>query len=94
MDQSAEDVTATQLTKAGALAASPLPDGMGMPRPRLRRAAPVVVLDVDAENANKLPGADEQQLVQALPADRPDPTFGDSVSVRRPNRCADDLDIG
>jgi hypothetical protein len=36
MDQSTEDVTAAQLTGAGVLAASPLTDGMGEPRPRLR----------------------------------------------------------
>jgi hypothetical protein len=38
--------------------------------------------------------ADDQQLVEALPADGPDPTLGDSVGVGRLNRCADDLQIG
>jgi hypothetical protein len=36
-------------------------------------------------------GDDDQQLVQALPADRPDPALNDGVGVGRPHRCADDL---
>ncbi len=47
------------------------------------RAALVVMLDVASQNANKLSATDDQQMVQALPADRPDPAFGDRVGPRR-----------
>src|SRR4030095_8695683 len=40
---------------------------------------------------NQLLAADDQQLVEALTADRPDPPLGDGVGVGRLNRCADDL---
>jgi hypothetical protein len=37
---------------------------------------------------------DDQQLVQALPADRADPSLGDRVGVGRLYRCDDDLTAG
>ena len=36
---------------------------------------------VAAENANKVLAAEEQQVIQALPADRPDPPLGDRVGA-------------
>jgi hypothetical protein len=54
----------------------------------------VVMLDMASQDADELLAADDQQLVQALPADRPDPASGDGVGIRRPNRCADDLGPG
>jgi hypothetical protein len=56
------------------------------------RTVLVVVLDVAAENANKVPTAEDQQVIQALPADCPDPPLGDRVGVGRTDRGADDLD--
>jgi hypothetical protein len=47
------------------------------------RAASVVVLDVAPQNANKLLAADDQQLVQALLADRADPPLGRGVGIGR-----------
>jgi len=47
------------------------------------RAALVVMLDVASQNANKLSATDDQQLVQALPADRADPALGDRVGPCR-----------
>ncbi len=58
------------------------------------RAVPVVVLDVAAQDMNKVLAADDQEVVEALSADGPDPAFGDGVGVGRPNRRADDLGTG
>lgn len=58
------------------------------------RAVLVVMLEVAAKDTNKLLGTHDQQLVQALPADRADPALGDRVGVGRPHRCADDLGTG
>jgi hypothetical protein len=58
------------------------------------RTVLVVMLHIDPQHTRKLPGADDQELVQALLADGPDPPFGDGVGVRRLNRCADDLGTG
>jgi hypothetical protein len=55
------------------------------------RTVLVVVLDVDVQDASKVPAADDQAMVKALLADGPDPTLGDGVGVGRPNRRADDL---
>ena len=52
------------------------------------------MLEVAAKDAKKLLGTHDQQLVQALPADRADPALGDRVGVGRPHRCADDLGTG
>ncbi len=49
------------------------------------------MLDVASQDANKLLATDEQQLVQALPADCPDPALGVCVRVGRPHRRADHL---
>jgi hypothetical protein len=38
------------------------------------------MLDIASQDACELPAADDQQLVQALPADRPDPPLGDGAS--------------
>jgi len=45
------------------------------------------MLDVAAQNANKLLATHDQQLVQTLSADGTDPAFGDRVGVRRLHRC-------
>ena len=52
----------------------------------------VVVVDVDAEDALELPAAGDQEPVEAVPADRADPAFGERVCLRRPTRRADDLE--
>jgi hypothetical protein len=52
------------------------------------------MLEVAAKDTNKLLATHDQQLVQALPADRADPALGDRVGVRRLHGCADDLDTG
>ena len=44
--------------------------------------------------ANKVLAANDQEVVQALSPDGPNPTFVDSVGVGRPNRRADDLGAG
>jgi hypothetical protein len=94
MDQSTEDVTAAQLIWGGRIRSmSPHRRHGRSVTEAAVRATLVVVLDVDAENANKLPAADDQQVVEALPPDRPDPTLGDSIGVGRPNRRADNLHI-
>ena len=95
MDQSTEDVMAAQLTLGGCTrSVSPHHRHGRTVTEAAVRTAPVVVLDVDAENADQLLAADDQQLVQTLSADRPDPALGNGVGVGRTNRRADDLHIG
>jgi hypothetical protein len=43
---------------------------------------------------NEVLAADDQELVEVLTADRPDPALGDGVGIGRANRCEDDLDTG
>jgi len=42
---------------------------------------PVVVLDIGPQDPGKLPAADDEQLVEAFSADRPDPAFGVGVAL-------------
>ena len=51
----------------------------------------VVVLDVEVQDANKLPTPSDQEVVQALPAQGADPALGDGVGVGSLDRRADDL---
>ena len=43
---------------------------------------------------NQVLAADDQELVEALATDSPDPALGDGVGIGRANRCEDDLDTG
>jgi hypothetical protein len=43
------------------------------------------MLDIAAQDAKKLLATDDQQLIQALPANSPNPAFG--VGVERLNGC-------
>jgi hypothetical protein len=54
----------------------------------------VVVLDVAVQNANKVLAANDQEVVQALSPDGPNPTLGNGVGIGRPDRRADDLGTG
>ena len=56
------------------------------------RPMAVVVVDVDAEHLLELSPADDQDPVEAVAADGADPALGERVRLRRPERCADDLD--
>ena len=49
----------------------------------------VVVLHVDPKNPIKVPGAKDQQPVQAVRAQRLYPALGERVRVRCPDRRAD-----
>jgi hypothetical protein len=51
----------------------------------------VVVLDIEVQDAKKLPTPSDQEMVPALPAHGADPALGDGVSVRGLDRRADDL---
>jgi hypothetical protein len=51
------------------------------------RTATVVMLDVASQDANKLLATDDQQLIEALPADRAHPAFGVGVGIGRPERA-------
>ena len=55
------------------------------------RAVPIVVLDIGPQDADKLPAADDEQLVKTLSTHGTDPPFGDGVGVGRLHRCEDDL---
>jgi hypothetical protein len=50
------------------------------------------VRNVGAEDAVEVTPVQDQDPVEALAAERPDPPLGVGVRVRRPNRCADDPD--
>jgi hypothetical protein len=50
---------------------------------RLMRPMPVEVVDVDPEHSFKMPAPDDQQPVETLGADGPDPALRASVGVRR-----------
>jgi hypothetical protein len=52
------------------------------------------MLDVASQDANELVTTDDQQLVEALPADCPHPTLGDGIRVGHPHGRADDLGPG
>ena len=56
------------------------------------RPMAVVMIDVDTEHLLELSPADDQDPVEAVPADGADPAFGERVRLRGPERCADDLD--
>ena len=51
----------------------------------------VVVLDVEVQDATKLPPPGDQEVVQALLADGANPALGDGVGVGGLDRRADDL---
>src|SRR3954464_8924997 len=59
---------------------------------RAMRPVGVVVVDIDAQDALKLPAAADQEPVEAIAAYRADPAFGERVCLRRPKWGADDLD--
>ena len=89
MDQSAEEVTATQLPEGGRRTrclTTCRRHGCDQAKASVR-SAPVVVLDVDVEHASLLPGADDQQLVQALPADRADPRSATALALAPEPAC-------
>ena len=50
------------------------------------------MVDVDAQDALELRAADDQEPVEAVPANGADPALGKGVRLRRPERSADDLD--
>ena len=58
------------------------------------RAVPIVVLHIGPQDTNKLPAADDEQLVKTLSAHGTDPPFGNGVGVGRLNRCEDDPGTG
>jgi len=58
------------------------------------RAVPIVVLHIGPQDTNKLPAADDEQLVKTLSAHGTDPPFGNGVGVGRLHRCEDDLGTG
>jgi hypothetical protein len=84
VDQSTEDVTAAQPAN---VRCAPCFGTHRWHRRRVAKAAvwtaSIVVLDIGSQAANKLLAADDQQLVEALPADGADPAFGVCVGPRR-----------
>src|SRR6266511_1246858 len=59
-------------------------------RERAMWPVPVEVVDVVPEYAVEVASVEDQDAVEAVATERPDPTLGVSVRVRRPNRRADD----
>jgi hypothetical protein len=95
VDQSAEDLATTQLRNDWRTrwVTTHRRDGRTQAETAVRTVL-VVVLDVAVQNANKVLAANDQEVVQALSPDGPNPTLGDGVGVGRPNRRADDLGTG
>jgi hypothetical protein len=90
--QAAEDLATTRLTQgrhARCLTNARRP-GLAQAEAAVRTAL-VGVLEVAALDANKLLTAGDQQVVEALLADGPNPALGDGIGVGRPNWRADDL---
>src|SRR5438034_9648075 len=56
------------------------------------RPMAVVMVDIDAQHLLELSPADDQDPVEAVPADGADPAFGERVRLRGPERCAADPD--
>lgn len=50
------------------------------------------MIDVDLQDALKLPAAADQEPIEAVAADGADPAFGERVCLRCAKRGADDLD--
>jgi hypothetical protein len=51
----------------------------------------VVVLEVEAQDAKKLPTPNDQEMIQALPAHSIDPALDNDVGVRGLDRYPNDL---
>jgi hypothetical protein len=56
------------------------------------RPVRVVVLDVAVEDPREMARADDQQMIETLPADGADPTLCEGVRIRCPHRRADHPD--
>ncbi len=56
------------------------------------RTMRVVVVDVVRENSFEVVAVEDQEPIEALTADAPDPTFGEGVRAWRAYRCPDDPD--
>ncbi len=56
------------------------------------RPVAVVMVDVHAKHPLELSAAEDQDPVEAVAADGADPALRERVGLRRPERCADDLD--
>jgi hypothetical protein len=87
MQQPAEQVPAVHL-------GSMIPADDGQPSGSVRSlksegavwTMPIVVLGIDPQDLLQVPSADHQQPIQALGADRADPSLGEGVRVGRPHR--------
>jgi hypothetical protein len=95
MDQSAEQVTPTQPARdrSASLLRNHRRHGWNVTKAPVRTAL-VVMLDVASQDASEVLAANDQQVVEALPAGRPNPTLSDGIGVGRLHRCADDLGAG
>ena len=58
------------------------------------RPVSVVVLDELTEYHGEVTGSDDQQVIEAFPAQGADEAFGDRVRPGCPDRGADDPDVG
>ena len=56
------------------------------------RPMAVVMVDIDAQHLLELSPADDQDPVEAVPADGADPAFGERVCLRRAKRCGEARD--
>jgi hypothetical protein len=59
---------------------------------RTVRPVLVVVRGVDTQDSVKVSASDDEDAIEAVAADRPHPTLGECVRVRRSDRSPDHLD--
>jgi hypothetical protein len=93
VDESAEAVASVEvIRRVGADAPEPPLWCWGCQAEGSMRPVAVVMVDVDAEHLLELSSADDQDPVEAVAPDGADPALGERICLRRPERCANDLD--
>ena len=89
MEETAESIAAPDV--AAGCACSTVARHRRLELQRAVRSLAVVVLDVDAKDALKLAATDDQEMVEAIGAHRPHPTFCVRVGKRRRLRSVSSL---
>ena len=89
MDQTSETITTTH----GAAVSGPDQRRLGRgQRETTVRPVPVVMDRVLPQDSLEVAPAEDQEMVEALPAQGSHPSLGERVGLRCPDRCADDSD--
>jgi hypothetical protein len=95
VEQSAEEVAPSDVSRVVGRCGRGIGFAAAIRRSQVERSVwtlLVEVADVGAEDVLELAATEDQEPVEALPADAADPAFGVGVCVRRLDRCSDDFD--